>query len=115
MRRYAGVFLVVLAAGIMFSITESHAQGNRRRLIQLSGMVLSQQDSLSGIPGVHVYVPKAGRGTSTNPVGFYSMPVLAGDSIVIIAVGFTRQHYIVPTNVQGDFLTIVVELSADNM
>ncbi len=30
---------------------------------------------MSGVPGVHVYVPKAGRGTTSNNVGFFSMAV----------------------------------------
>lgn len=76
-------------------------------------MILSEEDSLNGVPGVHIYVPKAGRGTTSLGNGFFSMPVLAGDSIVISAVGFVRQTYKVPF-LQEDFLTIVVELATDN-
>ncbi len=50
----------------------------------------------AGYSGVHVYVPKAGRGTSTNPVGFFSMPVLVGDSVVVSAVGYVRKSFLVP-------------------
>ena len=109
--------LIVVAAGLI-SQSPIHAQGQRRQIIQLSGMVLGvdmqSKDSVSGLPGVHVYVPKAGRGTSTNGAGFFSMPVLAGDSVVISSVGFVRQHYIVPGNMNEDFLTIVVEMTTDN-
>ena len=109
--------LIVVAAGLI-SQSPVHAQGQRRQIIQLSGMVLGvdmqSKDSVSGLPGVHVYVPKAGRGTSTNGAGFFSMPVLAGDSVVISSVGFVRQHYIVPGNMNEDFLTIVVEMTTDN-
>ena len=109
--------LMVVAAGLI-SQSPVHAQGQRRQIIQLSGMVLGvdmqSKDSVSGLPGVHVYVPKAGRGTSTNGAGFFSMPVLAGDSVVISSVGFVRQHYIVPGNMNEDFLTIVVEMTTDN-
>lgn len=113
MRKLALVFFVALVAMWLASPVSGYAQTGKRRLIQLSGMVLGQ-DSTGGVPGVHVYVPKAGRGTSTNGVGFFSMPVLAGDSIVISAVGYIRQHYIVPTNMNEDFLTIVVEMTTDN-
>ena len=109
--------LIVVAAGLI-SQSPVHAQGQRRQIIQLSGMVLGvdmlSKDSVSGLPGVHVYVPKAGRGTSTNGAGFFSMPVLPGDSVVISSVGFVRQHYIVPGNMNEDFLTIVVEMTTDN-
>lgn len=91
----------------------AQSPGTRRRLIQLSGMILSEQDSINGVPGVHIWVPKAGRGTISLGNGFFSMPVLAGDSVVISAVGFVRQTYKVPF-VQEDFLTVVVELATDN-
>lgn len=81
-------------------------------VVQFSGIVLASDDSTSGLPGVHVYVPKAGRGTVTNPLGFFSMPVLVGDSVVISYLGYRKQHYKIPNNI-GDAITIVVELSPD--
>ena len=87
------------------------AQGNKR-VIQLSGIIVSKDSTGGVLPGVNVYVPKAGRGTSTNSAGFFSMPVLVGDSVVISSVGFIRQHYIVP-NVSNEFLTIMVEMVQD--
>ncbi len=84
---------------------------NQKRVIQLSGVVLGE-DSVSGLPGVHIYVPKAGRGATTNGMGFFSMPVLIGDSIVISSVGYARQFYIVP-NHPSEFLTVVFELDED--
>ncbi|HEY8938326.1 MAG TPA: carboxypeptidase-like regulatory domain-containing protein [Cyclobacteriaceae bacterium] len=99
-------FAVCLVSNI-----DSSAQ-NQKRVIQLSGVVLSQHDSTSGLPGVHIYVPKAGRGTTTNSVGFFSMPVLVGDSLVVSSVGYTKQHYLVP-NHPSEFLTVIFELSED--
>lgn len=113
MRKYAFVLMVIGVVGACLSAGTAQAQGNRRHIIQLSGIVLGEEDTVRGLPGVHVYVPKAGRGTSTNFTGFFSMPVLPGDSIVISAIGYVRQHYIVP-QVPEDFLTIVIEMSTDN-
>ncbi len=107
------VWVLVLVAGALFASSPAQAQGSKRRIIQLSGIVLGEA-STSGVPGVNVYVPKAGRGTSTNITGFFSMPVLGGDSIVISSVGYIRQSYIVPTDLNEDFLTIVVEMTTDN-
>jgi hypothetical protein len=84
----------------------------KKKIIQLSGIILGE-DSTRGIPGVHVYVPKAGRGTSTNPVGFFSMPVLVGDSVVVSAVGYVRKSFIVP-NYPEEFMTTVIEMVSDN-
>ncbi len=116
MRRFAIVFVLAVVTGATLAATPAHAQGARRRIIQLSGIVLGDdsRDSTMGLPGVHVYVPKAGRGTSTNGTGFFSLPVLAGDSVVISAVGYIRQSTIVPSDMNTDFITLVIEMNTDN-
>lgn len=81
-------------------------------VVQFSGVVLSADDTSAVLPGVHIYVPKAGRGTSTNVLGYFTMPVLVGDSVVVSAIGYQKQHFIIPNN-QGDQLTVVIELSQD--
>ena len=74
------------------------AGADKRRIIQLSGIVLGE-DGVSGLPGAHVYVPLAGRGTSTQP-NVFSMAVMEGDGVVISSVGYVRRHYIVPRGPQ---------------
>lgn len=101
-------FLVLL---LVIGSAASLSAQYQRRVVQLSGVVIGL-DSSRAIPGVHVYVPKAGRGCVTNNAGFFSMPVLTGDSVVISAVGFVRQHYIIP-NHYSDFLTLVIEMVED--
>ncbi len=111
MAKKLSFLLLLVAAGAFF--TSVWAQQNRR-VIQLSGIVLGkdERDSLIQLPGVHVYVPKAGRGAVTNALGFFSMPVMAGDSVVISSVGYERQWYVVP-NHSNEFLTIIVEMVQD--
>src|SRR6185436_15616006 len=88
----------------------AYAQQKQRRVIQLSGVVI---DTLEGpLPGVHVYVPKAGRGTTTNHVGFFSTPVLVGDSIVISSVGYQRRHFTVPVDAE-EYSTVVIYMRMD--
>ncbi len=102
------LLVITLACWLGFS---SHADAQQqKRVIQLSGIVM---DTVSGpVPGVHVYIPKAGRGVTTNAVGFFSLPVLVGDSIVISSVGYKRQHYIVPENAP-EYWTIFVPMVED--
>jgi hypothetical protein len=100
------LFLIVIAQDGM-------AQGGQLKIIQLSGVVL-RPDSAGGVPGVHVYVPKAGRGTTTNQFGYFSLPTLAGDSIVISAVGFRKQHYIVP-DLDEDAITLLIPMEEDTI
>jgi hypothetical protein len=99
-------FLLVVFSLVSF---DSSAQ-QQKRIVQLSGVVI---DTLQGpVPGVYVYVPKAGRGTATNHVGFFSMPVVVGDSIVISSVGYTTQYYIVPAT-SNEYETIIVSMIQD--
>jgi len=104
------VLSVVALCSQVFSPNQVAAQG-KQRVIQLSGIVLGQ-DSTSGIPGVHVYVPKAGRGTTTNRVGYFSMPVLVGDEVVISAIGYEKQYYKIP-DLEKDNMTVIIELISD--
>ncbi len=92
------------------SNTHVCAQG-QKKIIQLSGIILGE-DSVSGIPGVHVYVPKAGRGTTSNRVGYFSLPVLPGDELVVSAIGYEKQYFKVPDS-DKDNLTIIIELVSD--
>ena len=84
----------------------------QRQVIQFTGVVFGS-DSTTVVPGVHVYIPKSGRGTTTNPYGFFSIPVLEGDSIVFSAVGFKRVYYNVPAHDKESSLRIVVSLQDD--
>ncbi len=102
--------LTILFIVSLLAISVSVAQ-NQKRIIQLSGIILGP-DSMSVVPGAHIYVPKAGRGTTSNRTGFFSMPVLVGDSVVVSFVGYERQHYIVPRNA-SEYQTVIVEMIED--
>ena len=107
--KYLWLLLLLVTCSVLIG-NQANAQG-RKKVVQLSGIVLGE-DSVSGIPGVHVYVPKAGRGTTTNRVGYFSLPILEGDELVISAVGYEKQYYKIPeTNKEN--LTILIELISD--
>lgn len=102
------VMFVLLLCGV----SQVAVAQKQKRVIQLSGVVLDSDTLKSMLPGVNVYVPKAGRGTNTNAMGFFSLPVLVGDSVVLSYVGYERQYYIVPDH-PSEYLTIVVQLQQD--
>jgi hypothetical protein len=85
-----------------------------KRIIQLSGVVVDG-DSVQGHPlaGVYVYVPKAGRGTTTNGVGFFSMPVLPSDEVIISLIGYKRQVFKV-AETSREYETIIVTMVPDS-
>jgi hypothetical protein len=108
MQRWSVITALVLTV-VAFAIQTANAQ-QQKRVIQLSGVTM---DTVQGpIPGVHVYVPKAGRGVTTNGVGFFTMPVLVGDSIVVSSVGYQRQTFLVPASA-SEYLTIIVPMVED--
>ena len=107
MKRILAYTIVLLICGSLWS-----QAGQDRNVIQFTGVIFDM-DSSFVIPGTHVYIPKSGRGTTTNPYGFFSMPVLEGDSIVFSAVGFKRSYYVVPEHRSESSLRIIVTLEED--
>jgi len=59
---------------------------------QLSGMVLSATTG-EPIPYVSIRVGRTRRGTVSNADGFYSLPVLRGDTLIFSAVGYKRASF----------------------
>jgi len=103
---------VVLSLLLGVAFTQNAYSQKEKRVIQLSGVVLAGDSTSEMLPGVNIYVPKAGRGTNTNALGFFSLAVLVGDSIIISSVGFERQYYIVP-NHPSEYLTVIVQMIPD--
>jgi hypothetical protein len=99
--------VLLLTVGISHS---SHAQG-KQHIIQFSGIVLGGEEGQPLI-GASLYIPKAGRGTTTNEYGFFSMPTLAGDSIIISAIGFKKRFYKIPATTEDGY-SVVIELLSD--
>lgn len=105
--------LVVICLFYTLTIQVSPVFGqDQKEVIQFSGVVVDEDSTSTGLFGVHVYVPAAGRGTVTNQYGYFSLPVLQDDSVIISVVGFQKQNFIIPGN-QGDSFTVLVEMVTD--
>lgn len=102
--------LLVLAAALL-PARSARAQG-QRPVVQFSGIVATG-DSLLGVPGATVFVPKAGRGTATNAYGYFSIPVLAGDSIIIRSLGYRNQYVVIPPDYPRQSYSVIVQLKED--
>ena len=77
MKQVATTLLLFTFLSVIFPESfEVKAQGEKNT-IQLSGLIVDG-DSAYGVPGVHIYIPRAGIGTTSNPVGFFSLPTLVG-------------------------------------
>lgn len=102
---FAGIFFLISALDC------AYAQEDKSKVVQFSGVVTTQ-DTVSGIMGAHIYVPKRGRGTTTNYYGYFSFPVLEGDSLVISVVGFHKKHVVIPS-IDGDSYTQIISMQED--
>src|SRR5690606_25963632 len=108
---HIGVVSVIIL--LFLGLGTAHAQDEvERDIIQLSGVILNA-DSTDAIPGVNVYVPRKGRGTSSNRFGYFSMPVAEGDSVVFSYIGLKRQTFVVPEDMDDDKLSLILTMIED--
>ncbi|GGZ19235.1 hypothetical protein GCM10007049_09470 [Echinicola pacifica] len=98
----------------MISTSVSAQQTEEKKVIQLSGVILNN-DSTTAVSGVNVYVPKKGRGTSSNQFGYFSMPVAEGDSVIFSFVGLQNQTFQVPMKVTDDKISLILTMAQDEI
>ena len=102
--------ILALSLGLLPHLVNAQ-QKEESRIIQVSGLVMNA-DSTYTIPGVHIFDPYRGRGTNTDFKGWFSKAFLAGDSLVISAVGFRNRRVRIPTDI-GDRWTVVFALEEE--
>ncbi|OOG75223.1 membrane receptor RagA [Algoriphagus sp. A40] len=108
-------FILILALGILLVPSQTFAQDQQdKKVIQLSGIILNA-DSTDAVPGVNIYVPKKGRGTSSGRFGYFSMPVLEGDSVVFSFIGLKKQTFKVPDKVEKDRINLILTMEVDEI
>jgi hypothetical protein len=105
----------LLFMGFIFSLDHALAQDvQEKKVIQLSGIILNS-DSTDAVAGVNIYVPKKGRGTSSGRFGYFSMPVLEGDSIIFSFIGLKKQTFKVPDKVESDRISLILTMQVDEI
>ncbi|MCF6359379.1 MAG: carboxypeptidase-like regulatory domain-containing protein [Cyclobacteriaceae bacterium] len=106
-----GVLLSIFVLIVFFNPKALFAQN--QDIVQLTGLIVSD-DGQTQLPGVHIYVPKYGRGTTSNMYGYFSMPVLVGDHLVISSIGFIKQDFVVPEGANGR-VNVVFKMEIDTV
>ena len=108
-------FVLILALGVFLDPSQAFAQDQQeKKVIQLSGIILNA-DSTDAVPGVNIYVPTKGRGTSSGRFGYFSMPVLEGDSVVFSFIGLKKQGFKVPDKVDKDRISLILTMEVDEI
>lgn len=98
--------LLVLFLCLVFN--DIHAQ---RKVIQFSGLVVTGAQSV-GVPYASIFVPRTSRGAYSNEFGFFSFPLLIGDTCMVRSQGFRPQKYIIPDDGR-ESISVVLYLQSD--
>ena len=101
-------YILVVVCWLAFQNVQ--AQGENQTL-QLSGVIITGKKA-EPVPGAHIYISRAGRGTTSNQIGGFALSVIPGDSIAITAIGFKPHYYKVPLD-KIDNMSVVVEMIED--
>lgn len=108
MIQYRTVIVLFIAFwGYLLLPEEVKAQ---KKIVQFSGIVVGG-DSLYGISDVAIYVPRTGRGVFSNNIGYFSIPVLSGDTVRIKSAGFKDKDFSMPDTTER--LSVVIHLELD--
>jgi hypothetical protein len=89
-------------------IPQTKAQGGTNVII-LSGIVVDKETN-EPLPGVSIYIPKAGRGVGTSSQGLFAIGVLPGDSLIISSLNYKKRFYRVPKDKTQSY-SVVIELN----
>lgn len=106
-------FFVLALLLSAFSFQEAEAQTSGRKLIKFSGLVV-EGDSSNGIPGAHIYVKQANRGTVTNGLGLFSIYVREGDSVRVSFTGFEDFYVVIPRRTNPVY-SLLIDMKADTL
>jgi hypothetical protein len=106
------LILTMALLWVAFLPQVGHAQDKEElHIVQVSGLVMNA-DSTQTIPGVHVFNKRSGRGDITDYKGWISKAFLAGDVLIISAIGFVNREVVVPDDV-GDRWTAIFAMEED--
>lgn len=109
------MYALILLPGFFFCAQDLIAQDNlEKKVVQLSGIILNA-DSTDAVPGVNIYVPKKGRGTVSGRFGYFSMPVLEGDTIVFTFIGLKKQTFTIPQKMENDRISLILTMEVDEI
>jgi len=90
-------------------------QSTVKKVIQLSGIVISGGDSIKPLHYVNIGVKNASRGTSSDYEGFFSLPVYQTDTIVFSTIGYQKAVLTLPDNLTTAKYSIIQTLQKDTI
>jgi len=99
---------------ILFFSKSAFSQRSREELVQFSGVVVTG-DSLRPIPFTSIMIEKAGKGTTTDYWGFFSVVVHKRDLISFSALGFKKVYFRIPDTLRESRYSLIQVMSSDTI
>jgi len=90
-------------------------QQNEKKIIQLSGIVISGGDSIQPLHYVNIGVKNSSRGTSSNYEGFFSLPVYHTDTLVFSTIGYQKAVLSLPQDITTNKYSIIQTMQKDTI
>lgn len=83
-------------------------------VIQVSG-VIAEADTSLPVGGASLFVPGTSRGTISSSNGFFTLPLVKGDTLFVRSFGYKNQKVIIsPDSVDtSEIYTLFIEMEAD--
>jgi len=99
---------------VIFSSQCLHAQVENKKLVQLSGVVVTG-DSLSPVPYTGVMIKNSNRGTVSDFYGFFSVVAQPGDEIEFSSIGYKKISYKIPDSLNENRYSLIQILNHDTI
>lgn len=105
---------MTLLAACFALVFTAHAQKQAHSLVQFSGVVVAG-DSLLPVPFASVGTKGSFRHTVSDVFGYFSFVAQTGDTLQFAAVGFKRDHFIVPDSVINGRYSMIHVMNPDTI
>lgn len=102
------LFLSIVLLNSVVGVAQS------RHILQVSGVVVAT-DSLIPVPYATVYRSSDNRGTFSDHTGYFTLPVLAGDTLHFMFLGLKRSTYVIPFDTLQTHISMVQWMEQDEI
>ena len=114
MKKHYNFLLLLIFIGFSCSVNAQRSDIDTSKIIQLSGVVVSEQD-LTPMPYITVYDKSIGRGVIADFYGYFSMVSFPGDTLFFSYYGYKTSTYIVPDTLEENRYSIIHMLQQDTI
>ena len=98
---------------VFFCLIASLTYAQKDKVIQLSGVVTSNDTVKQFIPFAHILIKGRNQITATNEEGFFAIPALPNDTVVFSHLGFHPEKLWIPDTLEGNKYLVLVTLNWD--